>query len=174
MATNKTFSLSSLYPLRESDLFALLRRDFDMASILAAAACNFADTLLNEMSLLMKLQHSADPHVQLAGNCAPVCETSPTICNVRGKLPDDLVGAYVRNGPNATYMNPGEGFHLFDGDGMLHAVKMRNGKAVYCCRYVKTARFKQEEAAGRRCFRSFSEDLRTGQVNTSFLPTINL
>ncbi|KAH7301912.1 hypothetical protein KP509_23G048100 [Ceratopteris richardii] len=152
MATNKTFSLSSLYPLRGSDLFALLRRDFDMASSLAEAACNVADILLNQMSSFTKLQHSTDPLVQLAGNCTPVCETSPTICNVRGKLPDDLVGAYVRNGPNATYMNPGEGFHLFDGDGMLHAVKMKDGKAVYCCRYVKTARFKQEEAAGRPLF----------------------
>jgi hypothetical protein len=41
------------------------------------------------------------------------------------------------------------GYHWFDGDGMLHACLIKDGKASYCNRYVETSKLKQEQKAGR-------------------------
>jgi len=49
---------------------------------------------------------------------------------VEGELPKDLFGAYVRNGPNSVFQ-PRNAYHWFDGDGVVHAVYFRDGKASY-------------------------------------------
>jgi carotenoid cleavage dioxygenase len=54
---------------------------------------------------------------------------------VRGSIPSALDGIYVRNGSNAQDAdNP----HWFLGDGMLHGVQLRGGRASYRNRYVRT------------------------------------
>jgi len=54
---------------------------------------------------------------------------------VRGTIPSSLDGLYVRNGTNGL----GESAHWFFGEGMLHGVELRDGKAVtYRNRYVRT------------------------------------
>lgn len=40
----------------------------------------------------------------------------------------------------------------FDGDGMLHAVRIKDGKAAYSNAYVQTSRWKQQKKAGRPLF----------------------
>lgn len=40
---------------------------------------------------------------------------------------------------------PVAGYHWFDGDGMIHGMRIKDGKATYVSRYVKTSRLKQEE-----------------------------
>ncbi|CAK0785635.1 hypothetical protein CVIRNUC_008846 [Coccomyxa viridis] len=67
---------------------------------------------------------------------------------VDGTLPSALNGAYVRNGPNPQHMPVG-GHHWFDGDGMLHTVRIKKGKASYSNAYVQTSRYKQEKNARR-------------------------
>jgi carotenoid cleavage dioxygenase len=66
---------------------------------------------------------------------------------VTGELPADLVGAYFRNGPNPLH-KPHNRHHPFDGDGMVHGVYFRDGRVSYRNRYVRTAAFRQELAAG--------------------------
>jgi carotenoid cleavage dioxygenase len=55
---------------------------------------------------------------------------------VIGSIPSDLNGIYVRNGSNPRNAdNP----HWFLGDGMLHGVRLENGRAVwYRNRYIRT------------------------------------
>jgi carotenoid cleavage dioxygenase len=65
-----------------------------------------------------------------------------------GELPADLEGAYVRNGPNAVF-EPSALYHWFDGDGMVHGVYFRDGKASYRSRFVRTDDLKAEEEAQR-------------------------
>ncbi len=65
---------------------------------------------------------------------------------VTGKIPAELEGRYVRIGPNPQY-GEGKGHHWFIGDGMVHGVKLSNGRAEwYRNRYIRSHRI--EERAG--------------------------
>ncbi|GFP81523.1 probable carotenoid cleavage dioxygenase 4 chloroplastic, partial [Phtheirospermum japonicum] len=95
-----------------------------------------------------------DPEQVLAGNFAPVNELPPTACHVAsGALPACLDGAYIRNGPNPQF-GPRGSYHLFDGDGMLHAIKISKGEATFCSRYVKTYKYVTEHNIGYPIFPS--------------------
>ncbi|NJM72806.1 MAG: 9-cis-epoxycarotenoid dioxygenase [Scytonema sp. RU_4_4] len=85
----------------------------------------------------------------LDGNFAPVQEEiSTNTLKVIGELPPDLSGMFVRNGPNPQWTPIGQ-YHWFDGDGMLHAVRISNGRAAYRNRYVRTKGWKIENEAGK-------------------------
>ena len=82
------------------------------------------------------------------GNSAPVEEMEPTNCQViEGELPLSLNGVYIRNGPNPQFQAL-SALHLFEGDGMLHSLRLSNGRATYCNRYVKTYKYMLERDAG--------------------------
>ena len=84
----------------------------------------------------------------LEGNFAPVqSEITAENLTVIGELPPDLNGMFVRNGPNPQFTPIGR-YHWFDGDGMLHGVKISNKKASYCDRYIKTRKWQTENNAG--------------------------
>ena len=78
---------------------------------------------------------SIPPHLQ--GNGRPVTEEQTlTKLKVTGSIPGELDGRYVRAGPNPL---SGTSAHPFFGDGMLHGVRLRDGKAEwYRNRYVQT------------------------------------
>ena len=75
--------------------------------------------------------------VHLRGNGRPITEErTVTDLKVTGTIPPELDGRYVRNGPNPL---SGTSAHPFFGDGMLHGVRLRDGKAHwYHSRYVQT------------------------------------
>ena len=76
----------------------------------------------------------------LQGNFAPVGqETEATPLVVRGAIPPELEGLYVRNGSNPPRSDSP---HWFFGDGMLHGVKLGGGKAEwYRNKYVQTSMY---------------------------------
>ena len=73
----------------------------------------------------------------LRGNGRPVTEELTLAdLKVNGKIPEALNGRYVRTGPNPI---TGTSTHPFLGDGMLHGMRLRDGKAEwYRNRYVQT------------------------------------
>jgi len=85
----------------------------------------------------------------LDGNFAPVDrEITAQTLQVIGELPADLSGMFLRNGPNPQYSPLGQ-YHWFDGDGMLHGVRIHNGRAEYQNRYVRTKGWQIEHEAGK-------------------------
>jgi carotenoid cleavage dioxygenase-like enzyme len=76
----------------------------------------------------------------LRGNGRPVtAELTLTDLAVTGHLPPELDGRYVRNGANPI---TGMSDHAFFGDGMVHGVRLRDGRAEwYRNRYVRTPFF---------------------------------
>ncbi|KAF3790924.1 9-cis-epoxycarotenoid dioxygenase 1 [Nymphaea thermarum] len=109
--------------------------------------------IIEPMERLSAIPKSADPTVQLAGNFAPVAECPVQDgLTVEGRIPEGLAGVYMRNGANPAFAPSGR-HHLFDGDGMIHAVTIRpDGGASYCCRFTRTNRFEREREAGRPLF----------------------
>ncbi len=76
----------------------------------------------------------------LDGFLAPVrAEVTATDLHVTGHVPEHLDGRYLRNGPNpAAEVDPAT-YHWFTGDGMVHGVALRDGKACwYRNRWVRT------------------------------------
>ena len=81
-------------------------------------------------------------HWHLQGNWAPVeKELSETDLEIKGEIPKDLSGLFVRNG-----FNPVSGYsdHWFFGNGMLHGVYLEDGKASYKNRYVRTPYYEDD------------------------------
>jgi carotenoid cleavage dioxygenase-like enzyme len=85
----------------------------------------------------------------LEGNYGPVPdERDDDALEVIGAIPPELDGTFVRNGPNPQFHPLGR-YHWFAGDGMLHAVSLREGRARYRNRYVRTEGWTREHEAGR-------------------------
>jgi carotenoid cleavage dioxygenase len=72
------------------------------------------------------------PHPFLSGLHAPVDrETTLDELRVQGTIPPSLDGRYLRIGPNPVRPpNPGA-YHWFIGDGMVHGVRLRGGRALW-------------------------------------------
>ncbi|WP_046730756.1 carotenoid oxygenase family protein [Streptomyces humi] len=98
----------------------------------------------------------------LRGRFAPVPEEREAAgLTVRGSLPPELDGRYLRNGPNPL---PGEvPGHWFTGSGMLHGIRLRGGHAEwYRNRWVHT-----RELAGHPFIRrNLTLDLAATPTNT--------
>ncbi|MTD53461.1 carotenoid oxygenase family protein [Amycolatopsis pithecellobii] len=79
----------------------------------------------------------------LSGVYAPVHdELTEFDLPVTGALPPELVGWYLRNGPNPRESSA----HWFNGDGMVHGIRLENGRAAwYRNRWVRTESFGKSE-----------------------------
>ncbi|MEY2590234.1 MAG: carotenoid cleavage oxygenase [Acidimicrobiaceae bacterium] len=77
----------------------------------------------------------------LENNYAPVsAEITDTELAVTGTIPDHLDGRYLRNGPNPVVAPDPAAYHWFTGDGMVHGLRLRDGKAEwYRNRFVRSA-----------------------------------
>ncbi|MFE0875969.1 carotenoid oxygenase family protein [Streptomyces smyrnaeus] len=96
------------------------------------------------------------------GRFAPAPEAhSVADLTVRGTLPADLNGRYLRSGPNP--LSGQREKHWFTGPGMLHGIRLLNGRAAwYRNRWVRT-----RELEGHPFIRDdFSIDLTPTRANT--------
>ena len=97
----------------------------------------------------------SEPYLQ--GVFAPVVdEIDVPDLAIEGRLPDEIDGAYIRNGANPRFAPLGRYIYPLDGDGMLHRVELRRGHARYTNRFVRTPALVAEEAAGHAIWPGFS------------------
>ena len=74
----------------------------------------------------------------LSGVHTPISDELDCELAIDGELPRGLRGRYMRNGPNPAFAPKGR-HHLFDGDGMLHAIDFEDGRVRYRNRWIATA-----------------------------------
>lgn len=96
-----------------------------------------------------KLIYPANKYLE--GNFAPI-EGERVVefeaMKIIGDVPTDLDGVYARNGPNLSHAPLGN-YHRYDGDGMLHAIHFKDGRATYRNKWIRTSCFQEEAAAGQ-------------------------
>ncbi|MEO6281117.1 carotenoid oxygenase family protein [Roseateles sp.] len=68
---------------------------------------------------------------------------------IEGRLPAGLSGRYFRNGPGLMQRAGKRYRHWFDGDGLLQAWTLQDGRASHRARFVQTEKFRAEQEAGR-------------------------
>src|SRR2546421_160329 len=104
----------------------------------------------------------------LIGNFRPVAEeVTATDLPITGRIPVELTGRYLRNGPNPVEPPEPSTYHWFMGDGMVHGVRLRDGRAEwYRNRWVRA----QAVAA------ALGEEPRPGPVHAGmdFAPNTNV
>ena len=73
--------------------------------------------------------------------------STTTAASSVGAIPRALPGSYLRN--SSTPRSPPKGrYHWFDGDGMLQAVHLEDGRASFRNRWIRTRAFLAESEAG--------------------------
>ncbi|MEX0768002.1 MAG: carotenoid oxygenase family protein, partial [Microthrixaceae bacterium] len=93
----------------------------------------------------------------LGGLFTPLATESDEVeLEVSGELPSALQGMFIRNGPNPMF-EPRGGYHMFDGDAMLHRVVFGNSLPTYKSRWIQTAALQAEIAAGRSLYGGLGE-----------------
>lgn len=97
------------------------------------------------------------PNVFLDGPFKPVPTEKSIRCEIEGTIPRVVQDSiFTRVGPNPMF-EPQGGYHLFDGDGVVHWVSFNETsrgslEATYHNRYIGTEKLKAEEEAGRALF----------------------
>ncbi len=99
-----------------------------------------SDTTTTSSSSDTSTRQTGNAYVE--GNYGPVAEEITAFdLPVIGELPADLNGRYLRNGPNPATEIDAATHHWFMGDGMVHGIALRDGRAEwYRNRYVGSAR----------------------------------
>ena len=98
-------------------------------------------------------------HPYLRGAWTPLLEevNATDMPVLEGRIPTDIDGVYLRNTQNPVYQSIGR-YHPFDGDGMVHMLSLRDGKASYRNRFVQTKGLRAEQEAGHRLWAGLMED----------------
>ena len=100
-------------------------------------------------------------HPYLRGAWTPLLEevNATDMRVLEGRIPQDIDGVYLRNTQNPVYQSIGR-YHPFDGDGMIHMISFKDGKASYRNRFVQTKGLAAEQEAGHRLWAGLMEDPR--------------
>ncbi|XP_024980367.1 probable carotenoid cleavage dioxygenase 4, chloroplastic [Cynara cardunculus var. scolymus] len=145
--TKRSSQDRSKWPTITSNNKKRVRKSVKIDRLLLSMIFNAFDDIINKF-IDPPIRDSVNPRHVLLDNFYPVDELPPTDCEVsEGMLPSCLDGVYFRNGPNPQFLPRGP-YHLFNGDGMLHAIRISKGKATLCSRYVKTNKYNIEKDAG--------------------------
>ncbi|MEO6075172.1 MAG: carotenoid oxygenase family protein [Dokdonella sp.] len=128
------------------------RRDFLSRLVAGAGALALAPSLLNAKtaSSVDVFAAAQRKHPWLVGWHGVTDQSfAPVLANVEGKIPAGLRGVLYRNGP-ALFERAGQRYqHWFDGDGLMHAWNIRDGRIRHQTKLVETWKLKTERKAGR-------------------------
>ncbi|KAA8491528.1 Apocarotenoid-15,15'-oxygenase [Porphyridium purpureum] len=99
---------------------------------------------------------------ELHRNCDEECDELIDSDAITGTLPPDLVGCLYSNGAGKYERSNLELQHPFEGDGMVVAISLYDGKVWFRNRFVRTRWFAREEKAGKYMFKNAFKTLKPG------------
>jgi all-trans-8'-apo-beta-carotenal 15,15'-oxygenase len=134
----------------------LSRRDFihlagGTVASLALPGCAASPPLKKEV-----FPEFGDPARPYLGLATSLREEYDYEARVEGRLPEDLAGTLYRIGPGLFDRGGLRKRSLLDGDGMVQAFRFHAGGVHYRNRFVRTAKFTEEEAAGKFIYPTWS------------------
>ncbi|MDX1733486.1 MAG: carotenoid oxygenase family protein [Halioglobus sp.] len=88
--------------------------------------------------------------------------------DIRGQIPQDLCGTLFLTCVGRNKIGEQQFGHWFDGDGMINAVTLRDGRAHFRNRYVRTEKFLRESAAQRILYRGVGTQIPGGMLKNMF------
>lgn len=137
---------------------------FDRRELFSRALLAGLGACLPAEALAAGLAAAAQPQWALAlGDVEDDISPRP-LTRLHGRLPPDLAGTLYRNGP-ALFRRGGTAVnHWFDGDGLVRAFALRDGRATLQARFVDTAKRRVEAKAGRIVQPGFGTAMRDGAV----------
>jgi all-trans-8'-apo-beta-carotenal 15,15'-oxygenase len=100
-------------------------------------------------------------------------ETAGWVDDVRGTIPPELSGTFLRNGPGTMEMGGQQYGHWFDGPGMISAVTFSGGRAHFRNRYVQTRKYVDESKSNRILYRGFGTQREGGLLANFMRPLSN-
>ncbi len=83
---------------------------------------------------------------------------------IEGEIPAELTGTVFRNGPGLTDVNGYRLKHPFDGDGMINSIAIKDGKAFYRNKFVRTEGYVAEQRSGKCEYRGVFGTQKPGGV----------
>jgi 8'-apo-carotenoid 13,14-cleaving dioxygenase len=102
-----------------------------MASTIETVIRKTVGAGINALSDFNRKRLPKADHAFLSGIHAPMTEEKTlTDLPVTGAIPAALDGRYLRIGPNPVAPDPA-GYHWFTGDGMVHGIALKQGKALW-------------------------------------------
>src|SRR5258708_3517003 len=88
----------------------------------------------------------------LSKGFAPIrMECDSAYLTIEGEVPAELDGTFYRIGPNPQFAPRGS-YNPLNGDGMVHAFRLQEGRVSYRNRWIRTQQWTLENAAGRALF----------------------
>src|SRR5215472_2298396 len=151
------FSIARLYPIGRTSLnvyaadipnvYDTSRPTFECRAARYASLSATGGGIMFKVEREIPILIGPTENLFLRGVFAPTSrEITADDLQVEGEIPRDLFGIYLRNGPNPIFQ-PRDRYHWFYGDGMIHAIEFREGKATYRNRWITTQGFLAEQQA---------------------------
>jgi len=97
-----------------------------------------------------------DPGRPYLGLATSLREEHSYEARLEGRIPEQLRGTLYRNGPGLFDRNGLRKRNLLDGDGMVQSFRFHDAGVHYQNRFVRTEKFRAEQAAGRFIYPSWS------------------
>lgn len=100
-------------------------------------------------------------------------EAAGWVDDIRGTIPAELSGTFLRNGPGTMEMGGRQYGHWFDGPGMISAVTFTGGRAHFRNRYVRTRKYVDESRNNKILYRGFGTQREGGLLANFMRPLSN-
>ncbi|GAB3247904.1 carotenoid oxygenase family protein [Chitinimonas naiadis] len=150
------------------------RRDFLLRTLVGGAFSALPGKLLADSNTYRDFHQGIQQSPRLNALSGVESEMLSAEASIQGRWPQELAGVFYRNGPGR-FERGGERYeHWFDGDGMVHAWRIRDGRVRHTGRFVRTSKFQEESQAGQLLYPTFGTAIQRRPVgNNDSINTAN-